>query len=151
MTATRAPFVDVEKLVQEELSWSPSPNPRTIAERAAGRVEDSQLRSVLATALTYVVRRVAARNRGEAVKGRKVDATRLLAQPVCLGGRGWGRYGQLSRAALVEQVGWHRDLAARETAEAVRCERLIEALEAAEVDRVEQLGLATVTAIVGPP
>lgn len=148
-TATHTARVDVEQLVQTELAWSPSRHPRAIAERVAASIDDSSLRTALAAALVYVVRRVASRNRQAAagVTGTKPDAAKLLDQPVCLGPRGWSSYGRLTPTEVGEQITWQRQLAERANAEATRLDRIAEAMEAAEVGHVDELGLATLSAI----
>lgn len=149
MTATHTPRVDVEQLVQTELAWATTPHPRVIAERVAAAVDESSLRTTLAAALVYVVRKTASRNRQQAVgaNGAKPDAARLLGQPVCLGPRGWSSYGRLTPTEVGEQIAWQRQLAGRASAEATRLERIAEAMEAAEAGHVDELGLATLSAI----
>lgn len=126
MTATRVERPPaVEQLVQEELAWSPSPNPRKIAERIAGHVEADHLRTVLAGALTYAVQKIVARNRAAAagVAG-KPDAKALVSAPVCTGGRKWSRYGDLTPAEVGERVAWQREIARRAEHEALRLEEV---------------------------
>lgn len=119
MTATHTtPRVDVEQLVQTELAWATTPHPRAIAERVAAAVDESSLRTTLAAALVYVVRKTASRNRQQAAgaNGAKPDAAKLLGQPVCLGPRGWSSYGRLTPTEVAEQIAWQRQLADRATA-----------------------------------
>ena len=153
MTTTHVPDLSITRLVEEELSWSPSPNPREIAGRIAERVPADHLRQLLADALIFVVRKIASRKRLRAMgslveNGRRAaDPAAVMGEIMAAGPGVWKRLGEFTGADLANQVAHRRTVSAEEEATTARLERLAEAVAAAGVERVEQLDLAARAAI----
>ena len=153
MTMTHVPGLTVEQLIQEELSWSRSPNPRHVAEQIASHVPADHLRRLLADALVHAVRKIAIRNRMRAMGVEKVngrsaaDPVALVEQPMSCGPGRWKRLGEFTADDLTDQIAHRRRRTAEEEATTARFERLAEALAAAGADRVDQLDAATRAAI----
>lgn len=153
MTTTHVPGMTIEQLVEEELSWTSSSNPKEVAARIAQHVPADHLRRLLADALVYAVRKIVSRRRLRAM-GSLVENGRRSADPVAVlghvmsAGPGiWKRLGEFTAEDLSDQVAHRRTISAEEQATTARLERLAEALAAAGVERVEQLDLATRAAI----
>lgn len=153
MTSTRVPGLSIEQLVQEELSWTAEPNPRTIANRIAGHVPDDHLRRLLADALVYAVRKISARNRLRAMGVERVNGRNganpavLVEQPMSCGPGQWKRLGDFTGDDLANQIAHRRARKIEEEVTTARFERLAEAMAAAGADRVEQLDVDTRAAI----